>query len=507
MTTQERLAEANPSDRAGSRHPRTLVRLIAFALLGVALLAGGIWIPRYWVFLLGAVSAPLGLALVTLHLTGRRRPGRPRLPLVGAVAVVALLVAAAVIAAPRAMVAQMDGPYLWRDDAAPQRPKVYLSAQTLLVVDADLIRGLDPATGRERFSLSRRSQAVSVGADGTFFVVSGERGSYHSADGKLLWEIPTPIRPGGRRSTLATAIGNGTVVLPDCEGQQCVYRAYKGSGAPTWTMTGGRSDVSLRNGPVSGHVDDTSRVRLVPAVVAIAGVPAGGGAGVEGTRVGAMTVGLDGRVLGRHEGSIAAAVGEVVLLSRADCQYEAVRAGQAIWRTSDLPCTKMRGMTLFPDRFYMWTATAQGKINGGFTVDLDDGQWRSTPALHLDSWDDRLPEETTGVAGNDVWVERDGQRLTGVDASTGRVLWRYRSTGVDSAIDVRDGAVTLRSRPDARLKTLADSDARWQVTVLDSRTGRRTAQLVTNGLPLPVGAGPGRAYVQVDTGRSGMLGP
>ncbi|MET7879010.1 PQQ-binding-like beta-propeller repeat protein [Micromonospora sp. DT68] len=497
-------APAGGAAAAGVRRLR--VRDLVWFPLGLALLFLGVLLPLREAYVVGCVMAPAGVATVVFRICAGMLTTRPRPVLVVTVAL-ATVVAGALITAPRVAMARLDAPFLWRMPGPVLEVEVL--PQVLLTSDDRSLWGHDPETGAEIFTIKRSNGRVYVGPDGGIFVQNREQSRYFDAKGSLLWEQALPSRTSTRTRVLVqevVAMGTGIVVLRDCliPGPGCVYTGYGTTGGVAWTLSGHDGK------PVIGAMSHrksitTDGITVAPTVVTMTAQEK-----VRGSRVPGSTVvrGADGQVIGTMHGDAKAVIGDTVVLDVGDCQFAAARGGQILWTTRGMPCEERTGDRTHPPRYYksrLYLPTfTDGEMTGTATVNLDDGQWRMTGPLLTGSSDYSLPAATAGVAGDDVWVERHGSRLTAVDAATGRELWTHDAPG-NLPPGVGNGTVVVTSLLDGRLTELAghpligDKRTAYLVTVLDARTGQTTARLVMTARVSPpegVGVAPGRAFIQ-----------
>ncbi|MFG1890916.1 PQQ-binding-like beta-propeller repeat protein [Micromonospora sp. NPDC049051] len=464
------------------------------------------------------MTAPAGVAVIVFRISGGLRGIRPR-PLLVATVVLATFAAGALVQAPRLVMSQPDGPYVWHSSRGTGDDRygafveeVKTLPHVLLMKTRGGLRGRDPQTGERMFGIWTKNGRVFVGPDGNMAVHDSAEFRYYSATGSLLWQLAHPSRVPVER--VLVAMGTGTVVLRDCLKDSCVYTGHGPSGAVLWTATGAHHKTEF--GPV-GNDDRISgaRIRVAPTVVAVDPNPR---TDERATLIRTTTVrGADGRILGTTRGNATAVIGETVVLDVGGCQLAAVRGGKAIWTTQGLPCADVprnANPRYFEKRLYFKSFT-DNEWTGTITVGLDDGQWRATGPLQTDFDSKFVPHRTTGVAGDEIWVERRGQSLTGVDAATGQALWTFRAPGplFPTMLVLQQGAVVVASSPGERLTELTGEHDSCLITVLDARTGRTTARLV---LPHPRGSSisgvaPGRAFLQGpsfvdDRDADGLLG-
>ncbi|WP_433386503.1 PQQ-binding-like beta-propeller repeat protein [Micromonospora sp. KLBMP9576] len=470
--------------------------------LGLALLLLGWWLPLREVYGVGAVTAAAGVAVIVFRISGGLRGTRPR-PLLVATVVLATFAAGALVQAPRLVMSQSDGPYVWHSSRGTGDDRfgafvdeVKALPHVLLMKTRGGLRGRDPQTGESTFAIWTKDGRVFVGPDGNMAVYDSDEIRYYSAAGSLLWQLAHPSGVPVERALVA--MGNGTIVLRDCLKDSCVYTGHGPSAAVLWTATGAHRETQF--GPVGNDHISSTLLRVAPTVVAIDPNPP---IGEHATLIRTTTVrGADGRILGTTRGNATAVIGETVVLDVGGCQLAAVRGGKAIWTTQGLPCTKgawKANPRYFEKRLYFKYFT-DDEWTGTVTVGLDDGQWRATGPLQTDFDSRFLPHRTTGVAGDEMWVERRGRTLTGVDAATGQARWTFRAPGplYPTMLTLGPGAVVVASSPGERLTELTGEHDACLITVLDARTGRTTARLV---LPHPRNSGisgvaPGRAFIQ-----------
>ncbi|TQJ23973.1 outer membrane protein assembly factor BamB [Micromonospora sp. A202] len=489
-------------DAAGARHLR--VRDLAWFPMGLALLFLGVLLPLREVYVVGCVLAPAGIAVVVFRTRAWTLTTRPRPVLVVTVAL-ATVVAGTLITAPRVTMARLDAPFLWRIPGPVN--EVQVLPHVLLTSNDETLWGHNPETGAEIFTIRRSNGPVNVGPDGSVVVQNGDQVRYYDAQGSLVWQQVI----AGARSTVkdprgqeVVAMGIGLVVLRNCAQGGCVYTGYGTSGGVVWRATGYHENPVLGAAPHRKSL--TSRgINVAPTVVAIPAQPDSRGTPVTGSTI---VRGADGRILGTTRGDVTAVIGDTVVLDVGSCQLAAARAGQTLWTTQGLPCEERSGLRphsprYFKSRIYLPTFT-DGEMTGAATIDLDDGQWRMTGPLLTGYFDDVLPPATAGVAGDDIWVERHGSRLTGVDAATGTKLWTFHSPDHIPA-SVGNGTVVVTSVLNGRLTELAghplirDRSTAYLVTVLDARTGRTTARLImtsSHSAPTAFGTAPGQAFIQ-----------
>lgn len=498
---------------AGARHLR--LRDLAWFPLGLALLFLGALLPLREAYVVGCVMAPAGVAVAVFRICAGMLTTRPR-PLLVVTVALATVVAGALITAPRVAMARLDAPFLWR--MSGRVSEIEVLPQVLLASNDEKLWGHDPKTGAEIFTIQRHNGKVYVGPDGSIFVQNNEQSRYFNAQGSLLWERPLPSRASTTTASGSTArairqrvvaMGTGVVVLRDCflpaPGPACDYTGYGTTGGVVWTARGHGGQPVI--GAASHRKSKVSLgITVAPTVVAIPTQPEPTGPRVTGS----TTVrGADGQVIGTTRGDAKAVIGDTVVLDVDDCQLAAARGGRILWTTQGMPCEERKDKRPHPPRYfnsrlYLPTFTA-GEMTGTATVNLDDGQWRMTGPLLTDYADDSVPRTTAGVAGDDIWVEWHGSKLTGVDAATGTKLWTFRSPDYFPP-SVANGTVVVTSVLNGRLTELAghplirDGSTAYLVTVLDARTGRTTARLImtTSARRPPEGLGvaPGRALIQ-----------
>jgi hypothetical protein len=214
----------------------------------------------------------------------------------------------------------------------------------------------------------------------------------------------------------------------------------------------------------------------------------------------------DGRLLGRVAvpGSrYVGAVGDTVVVSDRPGGYRlrGIRGGRLAW-VVNLPAAAPSSdgsespapILLLPTRMY--ASLAGGK---GVTVDLKSGDHR---VMDLD------PLAETVAASDEALVVREGRRVRGLDASSGRVLWEVEAHGGRPPCTyVGAGAVVLLTLPSGN--PLLPEETRRNgllVTVLDARTGRATGRFVSDdGAWETMPVGPGQALV-VHGGVARLLG-
>ena len=451
------------TDQGGASRPRR--KDLAFLVSGVALLLLGVGIPAFRWWILGALIAPIGVAMVVFTMAGGRSSGNRSRPLLAAVVGLAVVVAGALVVAPRFALSRMDGPYLW------QNPEVLLTSQEvdvrplpqgLLVGDFTMLYGLAPETGEPMFKVPLREPShpfrqgrVVAGLDGSFVVVyspqydfAEKRYVYYSPEGEQRWEI------AGSFQSEALAIDNNVVVLSECASpEECVYTGYDSSGTPIW-----KTDPGPATPLVGANFTEPRVIRVLPRVLVT-----GASSAQSGPPQLTITVrGVDGRTIATEEGHTWDIVDDTVILRVDNCQLSAVQGGQVRWTTRDLPCASP-AMSHFDNRSYFEPAEGGNTV----TIDLDDGQWRRTdrPLHGLD-----VPD----LAADEIWVKRDGRLLTGVDAATGQALWTFEAPDDEMTFTVRHGTVVVThgSALNKRLTALADKDVETAFTLLDARTGR-----------------------------------
>jgi hypothetical protein len=346
----------------------------------------------------------------------------------------------------------------------------------VFLADGDSALALDRRTGRVLGRAPHGGDPRLLGGAGFGLTFGGGVAAYDGS-ARPLWE---QLRRRYEEVSMVAATDK-TTVLESCRAGVCRLKGVGSDGRTRWSRPSVNLDAAT---PAYSHSPSRTRFpdsAILPEVVV----------GRADPNTWTVTDADDGRLLRRV--SVAGphyvgAAGETVVVSdrAGGYRFRGMRGGRLVWTVSlpagaspdgDEPAAPM---LLFPTRMY-------ARVGGGrgVTVDLKSGDHR---AMDLD------PLAETVAASDEVLVTREGRRVRGLEASSGRALWEMEAPGWGApGMDAGSGAVVLLTRPSGN--PLLPEEVRRNgelVTVLDALTGRPTGRLVRRyGVweALPVGTG------------------
>lgn len=508
------LRTTSPYDRAQRRRARPWAVAAVVGLLVAA--ASVAWAPGLVLYLGGLGLAALGvLGVVLVLLSGRAR--------LVAVVGTAVVVALAVLVPWRLAALERSGDPHWSVPTAGPAGNLYVDRSRLLLSDDDGLHAVDLADGEVLWSFEdvRGVGRLHVAGDGHVLLLSstaaGDEAVWLSPDGDVVWrydevEGDGVDEEGGLNLRRPLASADGVLVVPRCDpapeggNPPCTYVGLGADGpgaTPAWAVDGFDGVTpALERQEGEAAYDDPAR--LPEAVVVDSAADDGGAALVVAAADGATVREIDVQ----PEGTVAVSGGTVLwegAQAEADgrCRsHGASLDGEVDW-AADTPCLEGSAVVL-GDRVYGVVDESEGGAGGGdrpvdesFVVDLASGGWRMVGGLALFNNDS---DDEVGVPGAEVVVQRDQQRLTGIDPATGDELWQLDAPGDGiPGVSAAHGAAVVLASPDrGHNPFFADDDrtAGMAVLVVDTVTGDVTGRqtrpsTVWNSVPV----GPGQAVV------------
>lgn len=472
-------------------------------IAGSALAIGAIIRPSTALYIAGVALAAAGIGWITLRLLIWRSAGRTAAVLVALLSLALVLVTALGIQW-LALTRFSTQSVQWTQPASARWATSIAGSDHIALQTSRQVDMYDRASGELLWSVTNPGgvDALAVGSDGSLVAWNQDRSTYYAPDGTRLWERATYRREDSPATAPPPlAIANGIVVVRDCPHNKatprpCGIAGIGRTGNIAWERPGYVIPASL---PAISHGDE--RPITIPAVAVIRET-------AETTSDMITLTAEDGREIDRRISSRPPVIaGDMVAFSDAAGSagtMTGVRAGAEVWTTEGIPCPSFP--LVLEHRLY-------GYLPGSgdtFTVDLRDGSWRETGALALWSGDDDR-DATTGIAGADVIVYRNWQRLTGVDADTGEELWALTAPGHRvPGVEIGHGGIVVLARPGGH-NPLMSAETRRNgiiVTVLDAGSGEETGRLLHEDGSVweSVPVGPGQAIVFTDSETMRLVG-
>jgi outer membrane protein assembly factor BamB len=412
-----------------------------------------------------------------------------------------VLMIVAAIAVPKLLLGRLHSEPLWATTTDPVDVGAVRVGDRLFLHGRTTDQVIDPASGSQLLSVPAGRRQLVVGRDLSMVALGNDDATYRDAQGRRRWELRTTT------TSRVLAIDHGWVVLADCRrsGDVC---GVDPQGRVGWrTDADGFVDIRLAGFRERGRADESNEVSARVAARVVVGRP-------PGKSDGQWLIDPRGRTLGRLSGSPIAVQDRLAIVwqpatgGAGSCRLAGQLGDRIRWHR-ELPCDRRPTATaaVLAGRMYL---PADPDGDGTWSVRLSDGAVRRFGPLDL-GFDDDRSDAVTGIAGDDVVVERDHQQLTGRDPDSGRVLWQYRSGGSRvPGVRVQNGAVVVLTYADRRLVGLSGADPDdepLQVTVLDARTGRATGRWLTTGgvfhrggIATSYGYAPGRALLVINSG-------